>query len=238
MNSGLVTLLVGLAGSLIASESQRQPVILELFTSQGCSSCPAAEALIEDLDLNQPLPALELIPLVYHVDYWDQLGWRDPYASAFNTKRQYTYARQLDQKVYTPQAMLNGSQGLIGYDRAGILSRAKGMRTLELHLRGHELTVRGMAGLEPLWVALTQDAPKNSVSRGENAGRELTAHSVVMALLPIPVQGSTAHWKLSALRADHLIAFQQADLGPIVSAARLDLRKAAKENFDLHDSNR
>src|SRR4051812_10358250 len=91
------------------------PVVLELFTSQGCSSCPPADALLGRL-AQRP----SVIALAWHVDYWDHLGWRDPYASRQATARQQEYARQLESVVFTPALVVNGRKIVVGSDRAAV----------------------------------------------------------------------------------------------------------------------
>jgi hypothetical protein len=106
----------------LTSAASSAPVIIELFTSQGCSSCPPAEALMRDLDQSQAAPGFEIIPLAFHVDYWDRLGWKDPWAQAGFTRRQYAYSRARGAaQVYTPQALVNGGADLVGHDKAGLL---------------------------------------------------------------------------------------------------------------------
>src|SRR3954469_9038648 len=96
------------------------PVIVELFTSQGCSSCPPADALIHDI-ASDPAMRGRVIPLAFHVDYWDSLGWRDPFSSTDWTQRQARYARTMRiSSAYTPQAVINGSREFVGSNRAAM----------------------------------------------------------------------------------------------------------------------
>src|SRR5436305_2977651 len=94
------------------------PVVVELFTSQGCSSCPPADALIHSI-ANDPAMRGRVIPLAFHVDYWDSLGWRDPFSSAEWTQRQARYARTMHlNSAYTPQAVVNGTREFIGSNKS------------------------------------------------------------------------------------------------------------------------
>src|SRR5437764_11128579 len=96
------------------------PVVVELFTSQGCSSCPLADALIHDI-VNDPAMRGRVIPLAFHVDYWDSLGWRDPFSSKEWSERQVRYARTIHlSSAYTPQAVVNGTREFVGSSRAAM----------------------------------------------------------------------------------------------------------------------
>lgn len=216
---------LALLGPLRAG-SLRQPAILELFTSQGCSSCPPAEGLMQALDQEQPLAGVEIIPLVFHVDYWDRLGWKDPWASPAFTQRQYAYAkaRHSDQ-VYTPQALVNGRTDIVGHDREAILRALRPVPALTLRVDGGLLRVTGLAPGVPAFVALTQDGLSRRVLRGENEGRTLLGHGVVLRLETLACRDGAASWPLPASRSSHLVVFQQADLGPVLRAGRLRWKK-------------
>ena len=173
------------------------PVIVELFTSEGCSSCPPADQLLARLEKAQPVPEAEIIVLGEHVDYWDHLGWKDRFASHLFTERQQDYAASLGvEDVYTPQMVVNGQAELNGADAQRAIKEirraaASPHSSVALLLKNPSelaLTVTqfpaGSKNVEIL-LAITEDALASDVRKGENAGRQLTHTGVVRSLVSI-----------------------------------------------------
>lgn len=167
------------------------PTVLELFTSQGCSSCPPADALLGELS-GQP----GIIALAWHVDYWNSLGWRDPYARHDWTLRQQSYAHHLNDEVYTPALVVNGATMVVGSNRAAVRSAIAGAAppTVGVTLRrtpaGIEAEVSG-AGPGMTGLLVTYDPQHaTAVKAGENQGRELIEYRVVRSASLIPALGS------------------------------------------------
>jgi hypothetical protein len=191
-------------GALVCSASDkgspRIPVLLELFTSEGCSSCPPADRLLELLDQKQPVPGADLIVLSEHVDYWDRLGWKDPFSSSLFTSRQQEYSYRLQgDGVYTPELVVDGRFGVVGSDgRKAESAIQEAMRAPKIPIAisnayrdGNQVTVhievpaderRLKSGRAVLYVALTDNRAESQVARGENAGRSLAHVGVVRVL--------------------------------------------------------
>lgn len=169
------------------------PVLLELFTSEGCSSCPPADRLLQDLD-RQPVPGVEFVVLGEHVDYWNYLGWRDPFSSSLFSERQRKYVSALGSTVYTPQLVVNGREQVLGSDRRAILAAtARAIRfpetpvTVTSVVRESSLQVHVTAdgeGRNPgLYIAIASEREATAVSAGENGGQVLTHVGVVQTIV-------------------------------------------------------
>ena len=189
MRRGLILFAAGVM-AVAGDNSARVPVVLELFTSEGCSSCPPAEALLEQIDRKQPVAGVYAIVMAEHVDYWDNLGWRDPYASQFFTFRQAQYGRlfRLD-TVYTPQMVVDGTAQMTGVDVDGIVaamrkSAAKPAIPVNLVLRpdGVAVDIPPAPEKEAVFLAIADDSVTTKVLRGENAGHELHHVAVVRGI--------------------------------------------------------
>jgi hypothetical protein len=180
------------------SPNAGSPVLIELFTSEGCSSCPPADRLLVDLDRTQPVSGADLIVLSEHVDYWNSLGWQDPWSSAFFTERQNSYSDQFKlRSVYTPQLVVNGEAEASGNDW-GQAKKAceKALSEQKIPVRISAITLDGgslHAHVETdalpdsihkadLYVVLALDHAESQVKAGENSGRKLSHVSVVQSL--------------------------------------------------------
>jgi hypothetical protein len=152
------------------------PVVLELFTSQACSSCPPADALLGKL-VQRP----EVIALAWHVDYWNHLGWRDQFASRQATERQQAYARQLGGEVYTPALVIDGATVVVGSDRAAV-ERAIGAATplaVTVALRDAGVEVGAGPGHLRAISVLYDPEHATDVASGENEGARLREYRIV-----------------------------------------------------------
>src|SRR5260370_1458168 len=175
-----------------ASSTVRVPVVLELFTSEGCSSCPPADALLARLEAQQPIAGAEIIALEEHVDYWDHQGWTDPFSSGQWTQRQRVYAAGFaDHGVYTPELVVNGRTGFVGSHQGdayrAIASAVSQPRTdisvslVKSDKHDHErarVEIGKLQGAQQgdvaeVWLAITETALHSSVTSGENTGHDL-----------------------------------------------------------------
>ena len=171
-----------------AALAQTHPVLVELFTSEGCSSCPPADQFLGWLREAQRIEGADVITLSEHVDYWNQLGWIDPFSSGLYTSRQQNYARSLRSEVYTPQMVVDGSVAFVGSDSRkafeAIRTAAKAPKAaIELGCGANPMSLRvridNMAGGDAnVVLAIAESGLQSSVSRGENRGRLLPHSSV------------------------------------------------------------
>src|SRR5262249_18133765 len=175
-----------------AAPAAAAPIVVELFTSEGCSSCPPADALLQKLVESQPIGGAEIVALGEHVDYWDRLGWKDRFSSAALTARQQQYADRLRvESIYTPQIVVDGRAELVGSDgnaakRTIERARTSAHGTLRLSVQDAsakaiavsiqtaDLPAPGRGDHTDVIVVITEDGLRSNVTRGENHGRTLT----------------------------------------------------------------
>ena len=193
----------------------RVPVLVELFTSEGCSSCPPADALLRQLSERQPIAGVDIIVLGEHVDYWNELGWHDRFSAPLFTARQQQYAQELgDQGPYTPQMVVDGKDGFVGGDRARAISaitKAASVKKLPLLvsapvIEGRQVTAQaslgdsgaaGKAGGAAVYAALVDPEDRTEVRNGENGGRTLTHAGVVRVLTRVGTVGEMVRGPLA-----------------------------------------
>jgi hypothetical protein len=210
-----------IAGVLVASyalASAGEPrALLELFTSQGCSSCPAADKLLGEF-ANDP----SLIAVSVPIDYWDYLGWKDTLASPAHSARQRGYARvRGDRQVYTPQIVVNGSTHVLGSDRSAVehaialTDRNAAIMSVPvlMSVGGSHLNVKIAAGKEHIggevWLCPLARSVPIEIGRGENHGRTVTYHNVVRRWLKLgDFTGTESVWSvpISDIMADDIDA--------------------------------
>jgi hypothetical protein len=227
----------------------RIPVLVELFTSEGCSSCPPADRFLQKLD-GQPIQGAEMIVLSEHVDYWNHIGWTDPYSASLYSQRQSAYAKRfaLD-GVYTPQMVVDGTSEFVGSNSGqaekairkvlGVpklpvhlsLISADSSNTLHAHLETAALDASFGSREADVYVVVALNRAESQVSAGENSGHRLAHVSVVKSLTKIgalkqgQVLAQDVHLKLepgSDSRSLRLIAFvQEPQQGRVIGAASM-----------------
>jgi hypothetical protein len=234
------------------ADPSTSPVLVELFTSEGCSSCPPADDLLRKMDATQPVAGAQLIVLSEHVDYWDHDGWKDPYSSASLTERQSAYVRALGLNTpFTPQLLIDGNVELKGSpdEVAQVLQKAAATPKVPIRIVSAAIEaktpaiVRGHIEADPnfgkhntdIYVAVALDHAESQVSRGENQGHQLSHVAVVMEIAKVGKleKGKTFSQdfqvKVKLPRADpmniRIVAFvQESGPGKVLGAA---LKKVA-----------
>lgn len=218
-----------------------QPVVvLELFTSQGCSSCPPADKALQDITQQAAKSGQAVYGLSFHVDYWNRLGWQDPFSTKQYTDRQRQYDRALNSQTYTPQLVINGRQDVIGGQRGRIEQAIQTVQkqpvTAFVGVEGSltrdakQITVTyelSAAGPYRINMALVQKEARTAVQNGENGGRTLVNTNVVRQFKTVDESGTSGSAVLSlpsGLTTDQtavLVYVQRTDNGQIVGAKML-----------------
>ncbi len=222
----IATLWIGLSGIAYA---QSQPVVIELFTSQGCSSCPPADALMHKLAARSDVIALSM-----HVDYWDYIGWKDEFGRPENAARQRSYAAAGGRRsVYTPQMVIAGEDSVVGthpMDVADLIakhSRSQKDVAMKAVRTGEKITIaataRRPAKYEVKFVSYANKRT-SAIKRGENAGRTITYVNVVLDYKTVKKWDGRAPLSLAANagKGPIVVLIQRAGHGPIEAAAALN----------------
>ena len=222
------TAVIGLAlaaGLAANAHAQESPVVVELFTSQGCSSCPPADAFLTELARKHQ----NVLPLAFHVTYWNYLGWKDPFSLDAATNRQREYARYLGADgIYTPQMVVDGKTGFVGSDRPQGLTIIAGAPRKSIPISvtrdGDTLVIAVGAGAGQAKVLLVGFDPTHQtpVGRCENSGRTLTESNIVRSFTPVGTwTGSAVALRQTATAGETFAVLLQTDDGRIIGAARL-----------------
>jgi hypothetical protein len=232
LGAAAIVFAAALFWSLPGQTAQPAPVVVELFTSQGCNSCPPADRLLGELTARD-----DVLPLSFHVTYWDRLGWPDSFGLEESTRRQEMYAAWLGLRgVYTPQMVIGGRIDVVGGSRGRVLEAIDLMRDHanagpELTIGGDRLTVGdGDQDRAAIWLIAFDDHHEVAVERGENRGRTLRYHHVVRELTRLAEwRGRTLEIALplaalhAAGRAGAAILVQRLNDGAILTATRTAL---------------
>ncbi len=231
ISTALGLLVAGAIGLSNPAGAQENPVLIELYTSQGCSACPPADELMERLAARA-----DVIPLALHVDYWDYIGWADRFADPAFTNRQKGYARANgDRSIYTPQMIVNGQDRVEGFRPIQVADLVTTHRTRQHPVRvtltreGTQIRIH-LKAEPPLpheaLIQLVRYRPQETVAieRGENAGKTLTYYNIVTLWETIARwDGAAPMEMLSAAEGDEpvVVVVQAPDYGPVLGVARL-----------------
>jgi hypothetical protein len=220
----------------------KQPVLIELFTSEGCSSCPPADRAAAFLEKEQPVPQADVITLAFHVDYWDGPDWKDAFSSAAYSDRQTLYSKafHLDE-IYTPQMVVDGHAEFVGSDTgkatneiADAAKASKGNIEAKVEKNKYRVSVSGLPKHQAAtaYLAVAEDNLESNVRGGENAGGHFTHMSVVRDLKPLgPLNGDAdggtfqadvagkAGWKNENLK--YVVFVQENESRKILAVARI-----------------
>ncbi|MGJ4947749.1 DUF1223 domain-containing protein [Bradyrhizobium sp. HKCCYLS20291] len=221
------SLFAALTMSVTPAAAAERPVVIELFTSQGCSSCPPANAYLNEMVRQRR----DVLPLAFHVTYWDRLGWKDPFSLPAATDRQARYGSRFGDGSYTPEIVIDGVSGHVGSNRAEVgpaIDRARRasatVASVKLSRSGDKLTVEVGAGEGRGRVLLVgfDRRHETAIGRGENGGRTLEELNVVRSVRAL------GNWSGTSLRlnepmpdGEDVAVLLEAPDGRIVGAARL-----------------
>jgi hypothetical protein len=211
----------------VTAAAAERPVVVELFTSEGCSSCPPADNYLTELSQGRP----DVLPLAFHITYWDSLGWKDPFSLAAATDRQVRYAARLGGRPYTPEAVIDGAIGVVGSDHSEVgaairKSKSEGRTAASISARrqGGQLSIEvgpGNGSGRVLLIGFDHEH-RTAVARGENSGRTLIESNVVRSIRPV------GEWSGAPLQisepfpaAQDVAILLEAPDGRIIGASRL-----------------
>jgi hypothetical protein len=213
--------------SPVAATAAERPIVVELFTSQGCSSCPPANAYLNELSRDRR----DILPLAFHVTYWDRLGWKDPFSLPAATQRQDQYGHRFGDGSYTPEMVVDGAAGMVGSDRSDVASAIENAKrhsqtaaAVSATRNGERVSIQVESGSGTAKVLLIgfDHEHTTAIGRGENSGRTLTEANVVRSIR------SVGQWSGTPLRLSEpfpegqdVAVVLEAPGGQIIGASRL-----------------
>jgi hypothetical protein len=213
--------------SPVAATAAERPIVVELFTSQGCSSCPPANAYLNELSRDRR----DILPLAFHVTYWDRLGWKDPFSLPAATQRQDQYGHRFGDGSYTPEMVVDGAAGMVGSDRGDVASAIENAKrhsqtaaAVSATRNGERVSIQVESGSGTAKVLLIgfDHEHTTAIGRGENSGRTLTEANVVRSIR------SVGQWSGTPLRLSEpfpegqdVAVVLEAPGGQIIGASRL-----------------
>jgi hypothetical protein len=220
----VVGTLAGFSGHVAAAAER--PIVVELFTSQGCSSCPPANAYLNDLSKQRA----DVLALAFHVTYWDYLGWKDPFSLQTATDRQARYGQRFGDGSYTPEIVVDGSSGLVGSYRDDVnkaIAKARSVITTEADVRvvAREGKVSidigaGQGTAKVLLVGFDREHV-TAIGRGENRGRTMAESNIVRSFRPVADwRGTPVHIEQPRPDGEEVAVVLEAPDGRIVGASR------------------
>ena len=213
--------------SPVAALAAERPVVVELFTSQGCSSCPPANAYLNELSRDRR----DVLPLAFHVTYWDRLGWKDPFSLPVATQRQATYGSRFGDGSYTPEIVVDGAARMVGSNRGDVgaaIEKAKRagrtVAAVNVTRKGTQLSIGVGSGSGSGRILLIGFDHEHitAIGRGENGGRSLTEANVVRSVRAVGQwSGSTLSISEPLPEGQDVAVLLEAPDGQIIGAARL-----------------
>lgn len=218
---------LGFVALLSPAVAAERPVVVELFTSQGCSSCPPADAYLIELSKGRR----DVLPLAFHVTYWDQLGWKDPFSLPSATERQSQYGRRFGGGSYTPQIVVDGAAGMVGSHRSAVASAIERAKRESVTAAAVSVTRNGkLVSIEVgsgsgngrvLLIGFDREHT-TPIGRGENGGRTLTEANIVRSIRPVG-QWSGRPLKISEQfpEGQDVAVVLEAPNGQVIGASRL-----------------
>ena len=213
--------------------------VLELFTSQGCSSCPPADQILGKYAIEDNP---NVIPLAFHVDYWNRLGWKDPFSKAEFSNRQREYAQQMNsESTYTPQAIINGKHDVLGSDASAIknkieqelaISTSATIQIKQVKVNGNHLNVEYYLGQPStsavVNIALVKKKELTSIKRGENSGLTLTNYNIVYDFKTVSSSSKSGSFEFNEewVPSDYFIVayLQNNETGQVLTATKSEIK--------------